>query len=148
MTITLCGSIAFIDEMYRLKTELEGLGHKVLLPPNQVPGETGELIPASEYYSQKKSLQKNDDAWIWENHSQRLVDHFNKIAESDAVLITNYTKNNIENYIGPNTLMEMGVAFYLKKKIYLLNPIPEIAWKEEIVGVKPQVINNDLGKIR
>ncbi len=144
MTVTLCGSIAFIDEMYLLKTELEGLGYKVLLPPNKVPGENGELIPASEYYSQKKSLQKNDDAWIWRDHTDRIVEHFDKVAKSDVILVANYDKNNIKNYIGPNTLMEMGLAFYLQKKIYLLNPIPDIAWKEEIVGLKPIVINGDL----
>lgn len=144
MTITLCGSIAVIDEMYRLKTELEGLGYKVLLPPNKVPGESGGLIPASEYYSQKKSLQKNDDAWIWRDHTDRIVEHFDKVTKSDVILVANYDKNNIKNYIGPNTLMEMGLAFYLQKKIYLLNPIPDIAWKEEIVGLKPIVINGDL----
>ncbi len=144
MTITLCGSIAVIDEMYRLKTELEGLGHKVLLPPNEVPGESGELIPASEYYNQKKSLQKNDDAWIWRDHTDRIVAHFDKVSKADVVLIANYDKHGIKNYIGPNTLMEMGLAFYLQKKIYLLNPIPDIAWKEEIVGLRPIVINGDL----
>lgn len=147
MTITLCGSIAFIDEMYRLKTELEVLGHKVLLPPNQVPGETGELIPASIYYNQKKSLQKNDDAWIWRDHTNRIIEHFDKVSKADTVLVANYDKNNIKNYIGPNTLMEMGLAFYLKKKVYLLNPIPEIAWKEEIIGLKPVCVNGDLKKI-
>lgn len=144
MIITLCGSIAFIDEMYRLKTELEGLGHKVLLPPNEVPGENGEMIPASEYYNHKKALQQKDDAWIWQNHTDRISGHFDKISKSDVILVTNYDKNNISNYIGPNTLMEMGLAFYLKKPIFLLNPIPEIAWKEEILGMKPVVINGDL----
>ncbi len=147
MIITLCGSIAFIDEMYRLKIDLEVLGHKVLLPPNEVPGETGELIPASVYYSQKKALQKQDDAWIWQGHTQRIIDHFDKVSKADAVLVANYDKNNIANYIGPNTLIEMGLAFYLKKKIYLLNPIPDIAWKEEVVGLKPVVIFGQLSNI-
>ena len=41
----------------------------------------------------------------------------------------------------------MGLAFYLKKKIFLLNDIPEMSFKEEILGMKPIVINNDLSKI-
>ena len=147
MRITICGSIAFIKEMEQLAVLLQELGHQVKFPPTKVPGEKGDLIDASEYYKFKKSSTSNDD-WIWQNHSQRIIDHFQKITESDSVLIANYSKNGIENYIGPNTLMEMGVAFYLKKPIYLLNPIPEISYKEEILGVKPIVINGDLAKVK
>ena len=48
------------------------------------------------------------------------------------------------NYIGGNTFLEMGVAFYLNKPIYLLNIIPEIDYKEELLGMKPTIINNNL----
>jgi hypothetical protein len=44
--------------------------------------------------------------------------------------------------------MELGVALWLGKKIYLLMPIPEIGYKEEILAVKPTVINNDLTFIK
>jgi len=44
--------------------------------------------------------------------------------------------------------MEMGLAFYLKKKIYLLNEVPELPYKEEILGVKPIILNGDLSKIK
>jgi hypothetical protein len=64
-----------------------------------------------------------------------------------VVLILNYSKKEIANYIGANTLIEMGLAFYLHKKIFLLNPIPEISYKEEILAMKPIVINGDLNKI-
>jgi len=43
--------------------------------------------------------------------------------------------------------MEMGLAFFFKKKIYLLNDVPELSYKEEILGLKPVVINGDLSKI-
>ena len=56
-------------------------------------------------------------------------------------------KDGKKNYIGGNTLMEMGLAFFLKKKIFLLNQIPELSYKEEILGVKPILINGDLNKI-
>jgi predicted RNA-binding protein with PUA domain len=41
----------------------------------------------------------------------------------------------------------MGVALYLGKKIFLLNEIPEVENKEEILGMKPVIINNNLNKI-
>ncbi len=142
MKITICGSIAFIDQMYTLKKELEQLGHEVKLPPDRVPGEDGTLIDAKEYYNHKKAAQNN--SWIWQNHSQRIKDHFNKVQDSEAILVVNLDKNNIIGYIGPNTLMEMGLAFHLNKKIYLLKTIPEVAYKEELIGMKPIVINFDL----
>lgn len=74
--------------------------------------------------------------------------YFEKVNWSDAILVLNYDKNNIIGYIGGNTLMEIGVAFFLKKKIYLLNLIPEISYKEEIIGMKPIIINGDLSIIK
>ena len=73
--------------------------------------------------------------------------HFKKVEWSDVVLILNYDKNNIINYIGANTLLEMGLAFHINKPIYLLNPIPEISYKEEILGMKPMVLNGDLSTL-
>jgi len=50
--------------------------------------------------------------------------------------------------MGTPHFLEMGVAFYLKKPIYLLNPIPETSIKEEVLGMKVVVINNDFSKIK
>jgi hypothetical protein len=133
--------------MEALGQKLDALGHEVQFPPPRVPGPDGQLISTRDYYKQKKELAGNDQGWIWKNHSQRISDHFNKVEWSDAILVTNYEKNNTPGYIGPNTLMEMGLAFHLKKPIFLLNPVPELAWKEEIVGLNPRVIDNDLSKL-
>ncbi|TSC65889.1 MAG: hypothetical protein G01um101477_301 [Candidatus Doudnabacteria bacterium Gr01-1014_77] len=150
MTITLCGSIAFIDQMYELKGKLEALGFNVLLPPDKVPNTEGELVDAKDYYaSKKKAMSENNHAWVTEgNLDHRIKAHFEKIAKGDSILIANYDKNGIKNYVGPNSLVEMGIAFYLNKKIYLLNPVPDIAYKEEILGMKPEVIENDLKRIK
>ena len=42
----------------------------------------------------------------------------------------------------------MGVAYYLEKPIYLLNPIPEMPYTSEIEAMEPIVLNSDLSKIR
>ena len=44
--------------------------------------------------------------------------------------------------------MEMGFAYYLKKPIYLLNPMPKISYFEEIRDVQPIILKGDLTKIR
>ncbi|MCX6789248.1 MAG: hypothetical protein NTZ42_01380 [Candidatus Gribaldobacteria bacterium] len=146
MKITICGSIAFFDEMMAVKNDLEKMGHEVKLPPTEIPNEQGEMISIKEYYSLRKE-SKTETGWIWDRKEWAMRTHFEKVAWADVVLIANYTKNDIENYIGGNTFLEMGVAFYLKKPIYLLNPIPETSTKEEVLGMKVMVINNDLSRI-
>jgi len=86
-------------------------------------------------------------AGVWQEKERAMRDHFDKVEWADAVLILNYSKRDIENYIGANTFLEMGLAFHLKKTIYLLNKVPEISYKEEILGMRPIVIDNDLTKI-
>ena len=145
MKITICGSIAFFDEMMAVKNDLEKMGHEVKLPPTEIPNEQGEMIPIKEYYRLRKETI-SEAGWIWDRKEWAMRTHFDKVAWADVVLIANYTKNEIENYIGGNTFLEMGVAFYLKKPIYLLNPIPETSIKEEVLGMKVVVINNDFSK--
>lgn len=147
MKITICGSIAFYDEMLEIKKKLEQLGHLVKLPPFEVKDENGIMIPIKEYYSRRKS-ETDDTSWIWDRKEEAMRMHFQKVEWSDAVLILNHDKNNILNYVGANTLLEMGLAFHLNKKLFLLNDIPEISYKEEILGMKPIIINNDLTKIK
>lgn len=146
MKITLCGSIAFQEEVLSIKEKLEKLGHEVKLWPTEIKNETGQLICAKEYYKIRRIASENEK-WVWDRKAEAVLEHFDKVAWSDAILVANYDKNNVKGYIGGNTLMEMGLAFFLKKKIYLLNQIPELSYKEEILGVKPILINGDLSKI-
>lgn len=147
MKITICGSIAFFDEMDKIKNELEKLNYDVRLPPYEIEDENGNLIPVKEYYEKRKS-ENDDESWIWDRKEEAIKNHFNKIEWSDAIIVLNYDKNDIANYIGANTLIEMGLALHLGKKIFLLNNIPEISYKEEILGMKPIVINGDLSLIK
>ena len=147
MKITLCGSIAFQNEVLAVKEKLEKLGHKVEIWPSKLKDEKGQLISATEYYKIRK-IAADDEKWVWDRKAEAVLEHFDKVAWSDAILVANYDKNNIKGYIGGNTLMEMGLAFFLKKKIYLLNQIPELSYKEEILGVKPIILNGDLSKIK
>ena len=146
MNITICGSIALYDEMLDTKKKLEQFGHQVKVPPFEVKDENGNMISVKEFFSRRKS-EIDDASWIWDRKEEAMRMHFQKVAWSDAVLILNHDKNNILNYVGANTLLEMGLAFHLNKKLFLLNDIPEMDYKEEILGMKPIVIHNDLTKI-
>lgn len=146
MKITLCGSITFIDEMDMVRKELEMMGHEVKMPPLEILDNTGKMMPVKEYYALRK-LSGDDVTWIWKKKAEAMHWHFDKIVWSDVILVCNEDKNDIPGYIGANTLLEMGLAFHLKKPIYLWNPIPEISYKEEILGMWPIVIDRDLKKI-
>jgi hypothetical protein len=147
MKITICGSVAFINEMVAVARELEVLGHEVKLPPTTKTGEFGQEISVLEYYRHKKEAAGKPTHWIWKMHDEPIRTHFDKVAWSDAILVLNYEKNDVPGYVGPNTLMEMGVAFYLHKPIFLLNPIPNLPHEEEIRGLKPTLLNGDLKAI-
>ena len=147
MKLTICGSIAFHDEIKQLKRELEALDHTVKIPANTVKDKSGTPIPAKEFYNRYKKTAKPQDLWIWQRVQENIHRHFQKIAWSDAILVANYDKNGIAKYIGGNTLMEMGLALYLKKKIFLLKPIPEVSYKEELLAMSPIIIRGNLNKI-
>jgi len=146
MKITICGSIAFIDEMQDAKTTLEALGHEVKLPPSVIPGEHGNAMSAKDYYAIRKATDTTD-GWIWDRKETAMRNHFNKVIWADAILVLNHEKNNIPHYIGANTFLEMGLAFHHQKKIFLFNPIPEIGSKEEILSMRPRIVNSDLSLI-
>jgi len=73
--------------------------------------------------------------------------HFRKIDDSDAILVVNDVKNGVKNYIGGNTLIEIAYAYAQGLEIFLLNPIPVISYNDEINGMHPIVIDNDIKNI-
>jgi hypothetical protein len=90
------------------------------------------MMPVKKYYAIRKSAA-DDAEWIWKKKAEAMHNHFDKVAWSEVILVCNYDKNGIAGYIGANTLLEMGLAFHLKKPIYLLNPLPEVSYTEEIL---------------
>jgi nucleoside 2-deoxyribosyltransferase len=140
MNITLCGSIAFLPEMQELKTRLEHVGYDVKLPLEELTDDAGNVISAAEYYAIRHAATK-DDTWVWERKAEAIRTHFRKIEWSDAIIVVNPKRRDIEGYIGGNTLMEMGLAFHLSKPIYLMYPIPELPYTEEMRGMRPIVLD-------
>jgi len=70
-----------------------------------------------------------------------------RLKKPDAILVINYPKKGIEGYIGGNTFLEMGYAFGLKKKIFVLFPLPHMDYEAEMHAMEPMVLDGDLGKI-
>ncbi len=132
------------------RDELVKLGHKVKIPelalevPKQFGG--GKKVYFGKYIEGNGGM----DAFpagheIWNMKEGAIRDHYEKIDWADAILVINHEKRGIEGYIGGNTLIEIGVAFYQKKKIYILNQVSsELSYKQEILGMKPIMLNGIL----
>lgn len=133
MKICICCSISFGDEVRKVAERLEAMGHEVSLPN----GVINRLNEQSDFDPVKAKLETDP-----------FHKYVNKIRESDAVLMCNYTKNGIENYIGANSFAELFVAYYFDKPIYSLNSLPDIPYiNDEIRAFGVKVLDGDLSKI-
>ncbi|MDQ5949445.1 MAG: hypothetical protein QG589_571 [Patescibacteria group bacterium] len=154
MKITICGSIAFYDEMEKAKKILEQLNHEVMLPQLalEVPKEMGggRKVYFGKFIEENGGMDAfPPDHKIWNMKEGAINDHFKKIEWSDAVLIVNPEKKGIKGYVGGNTLIEIGLTFYHKKPIYILNEVSsELSYKQEILGMKPIVLNGNFDLIQ
>ncbi len=140
MKIMICGSMSFANEMVEAKKKLEELGHSVLLP-----------CDTDVHLEDSKFIDDLDKDYTHCVENQIMETCFNLVAESDAILVLNHAKNNVEGYIGTCTLMEIGLAQHLRKKIFILNELPdykEYRWAHEVRIMQPKILNGDLEKIK
>ncbi len=100
------------------------------------------VLPELTRYQDIRDVKGDDDSFT--KIKNRLTkDNFQNVEKCDGLLILNYSHREIKNYVGGNSFMEMVVAFFLKKPIYLLNDIPEnMTFTEEIKSLYPIVVQN------
>lgn len=136
MKIGIIGSMQYTEKMLETRDELIKLGHQAFV--------TNLASPFVGKTDEEKEIIK-----IEQKNNQDAIREFWRLMQgADAVLVLNLDKHGIKNYIGGNTLMEIGFAHVLEQKIFLYNPIPDIIYyKTEIEAVKPIIINGDLSKI-
>lgn len=126
-----------VRKMVEVGKKLKEFGYETLLPRR------------TEEYARGDRREENSSESVENKIKDDLIrDYYNEIEKGDAVLIVNEDKNGIKNYIGGNSFLEMGFAHVLNKKIFLLNPVPEVGYKDEIIAMQPIVLNGDLGKIK
>lgn len=135
MKIFIACSKAFYPRVEEIKDWLEEKGCEVILPNSyDNPGREQEMkdIGAQEHAE-------------WKAGMLRL--QLKKVADTDAVLILNFDKNGVKNYIGGATFIEVFKAFELNKPIYFYNPIPDGILRDELLAMQPNIINGELNKI-
>jgi hypothetical protein len=140
MKITICGSSTFRKEKVKIYDELIKMGHEPIIHPHYIEavkkGRTDIMKRVNNGEHAQLKIEYDYIKW-----------YYTAIVNSDAILVINLLKNEIDNYIGGNVLLEMGFAYVNNKKIFLFNNIPEISYKDEIVAMQPIIIDNDLSKI-
>ena len=137
MKIGIIGSMQFTDKMLEFREKLGQLGHDAFVTDlhKAMVGKDAEEIEKIKIYQKEEK-----DA---------ICEFWRMMQGADAVLVLNYDKHGVKNYVGGNTFLEIGFAHVLGQKIFMLNPIPEIQYyKSEIKAMNPVIIDGDLEKIK
>ena len=130
MIILIHASLDFKDEMIRARDYiLAHSDHRVILP---------EL---TRYQDIRDKM--GDDVTFTKIKNRLTRENMVNVEKCDVLFIINPSHRNILNYVGGNAFMEMVVAFYLGKPIFLLNDIPEnMSYTEEMKTFYPQIVGN------
>lgn len=128
MKIAISGNIYMLPDIIEMQELLEKRKHKV--------------IPIFEYLDELEETNEK-------KREKNRLSFFDKLKKSDALLVVNNSlKNGRKNYISGSSFLEMGFAHALGKKIFLLQGIPELSYKDEIMAMKPVILNGNLNKIK
>ncbi len=136
MKIAICGSMSASVQMCEIEKNLTANGHEVFLPENTEKYANGDLQSETNHESAENKIK-----------GDLIRGYFDIINNSDAVVVANYEKNGIKNYVGGNSFLEAGFAHVLNKKLYFINDIPEIMYKDELVAMQPIILHGDLLKL-
>lgn len=141
-TITICSSANFYEQAVGIQSQLEKLGYSVIIPA------TAEKMKKSGDFEVDHYKTWFGDASDYHKKTALMRGHFAEIERGDAILVLNYEKRGVKNYIGGNVLMEMALAFYLKKPIFIINETPEeSSFLEEIIGLAPIVLHGKVEQL-
>ncbi len=159
MKLTICSSLDFVDRIREVSGKLREMGHTVLLPA------TAEIVIDGKLTQEDIIKEKQSGEIV-----NRMVKydaikaHCEKIKNSDGILVLNFDKKVetgsknfyrepvsnsflIKNYIGGAVFLEIGFAHVFGKKIFLLNPVPDVGYKDEILAMEPVVLDGNLDEI-
>jgi len=126
----------FYSEIKRVAGILEEMGHEVSYPNSYndpFAEERFRKMSIKDHVNFKSSMMRRDKQ---------------NLEPQDAILVLNFEKKGIPNYIGGATFLEVYMAWELRKKIFFYNQLPKCSFTDELIGIDPIIINGDLGLIK
>lgn len=132
-------SMKFAKDIVKLRDELQKMGHDAIIPYGTEPHLTDSSFVENLEDNMKYCIE--DDV---------MMKNFKLIQDQDAILVYNKKRNNINGYIGTSALMEVAIAYYLKKKIFIMYDIPHFdthRWAHEVTIMQPTFLKGDISKI-
>lgn len=140
--ITICSSAAFYKHVTEIMDQLKDKGYDVIIPKTALIMRERNDFDVSHYKTWLKDASKKD------KKKELMDNHFKEVEKADAVLIVNDEKHGIKGYIGGNVLMEIALAYWLKKKIFVLNTVDENhSVYEEILGIDAVQLHGDITQL-
>lgn len=131
--VLISGSMSLSEQWLKVADELSEMGLKVDHPIAEEGGFDWNNASDEAIAVEKKKY---------------IDHHLKKILGSRAILLFNAEKKGMPGYIGPNSFLEMGVAYALGVPVYLYEkPNPEQDHYYEVIGLMPTVIDHDLGRL-
>jgi len=128
--ITICSSASFYKQAVDIQAKLQKEGFTVIIPA------TAEKMKASGDFNVDHYKTWFADVKDYHKKAALMEGHFKEVDKADAILVLNYEKHGVQNYIGGNVLMEMALAFHRGIPIFVFNEIPnESPFLEEIIGM-------------
>jgi len=124
-------------QMVEIRDLLQQKGHQAVIPRNTEQYALGKLSAEDHHESTKNKIEHD-----------LIRDYYLAIKEADAVVVANYDKGDIKNYVGGNSFLEAGFAHVLNKKLYFANEIPNMIYSDELKVFQPVIINGDWSKIK
>lgn len=110
--------------------------------------EIADMLAARGHVVQTPKMREGAQASVSDAQRRELIDeHFAKLDKAEAVLVVNEDKSGTKNYIGGSTLIEIAYAYSRGLDIFLLNPVPDLSYTDEIRGMHPVLLDGDLNKI-
>jgi len=138
MKFFIAGSMSFAGKIIEAKGILKELGFE------------SDFAPDTYDCFNNPHLNLNEDL----EHCERtdiIRACMNVQEKCDAILLLNYPKGGADGYIGSNCLIELGLAYYLKQKIFLLHappPSEKARYHVEVTHMKPVILNGDMSLLK